>query len=108
MKNMPRPGTNFIGVFIPNEIVGSNRLSLLEKTIFIGMCALAFGDKRECFPTNSYLAEFIGMSPRRVSALIASLKRKGFVTTTIKNHNQRVIQVAEKYALVLKELNQKK
>lgn len=105
---MPRPGTNFLGVLIPNEVIGSDRLSLPEKTIFIGMCALAFGDKRDCFPTNAYLAEFIGMSPSRVSTLIASLKQKGFVTTTIKNHNQRVIQVAEKHALVLKKLNQKK
>ena len=92
---------------IPNEILSSDLLSLMEKLVFFGICSL--GDKNyESFASNRTLGEFFDIDPRRVSEHIASLKKKGFLIVTLKNNNVRLIRVAGKYARKMRAVELKK
>jgi hypothetical protein len=95
---MPRPERDFKGIWIPKEIWLSEQLSLMEKVLFVEIHSL--DNERGCFASNKYFAGFFGIHARRISAHIASLKNKGFITMTIKNQSERVIRVAGKYARV--------
>ena len=68
----------------------------MEKVLFVEIHSL--DNERGCFASNKYFGEFFGIYPRRISAHVASLKAKGFVTITVENQNERVIRVVGKYA----------
>ena len=95
---MERQQRDFKGIWIPKEIWLSDQLSLMEKVLFVEIQSL--DNERGCFASNRYFAEFFEMSDRQIRTHISSLKRKGYVTMTIKNRNERVIRVAGKYARV--------
>jgi len=95
---MEKTQRDFKGVWIPKEIWLSEKLSLMEKVLFVEIHSL--DNERGCFASNRYFAEFFGVSDRQIRTHIASLKRHGFVTVTIKNRYDRVIRTAGKYARV--------
>ncbi|UTD54948.1 helix-turn-helix domain-containing protein [Halomonas sp. MS1] len=68
----------FRGVWIPAEIWLNRELSLQEKVMLIEIDSLQHPQKG-CFKSNKKLAEFFGLSPNRVSEVISSLKKKGWV-----------------------------
>lgn len=98
---MERLGRDFKGVWIPKEIWLSNKLSLIEKVLFVEIHSL--DNERGCYASNRHFAEFFGVSERQIRTHIGSLKTKGFVHVAIKNRNERVIRVAGKYARVRDE-----
>jgi len=89
---------DFKGVWISKEIWLSKELSLMEKVLFVEIHSL--DNKRGCFASNRYFAEFFGVSPRQIATYIASLKQKGFITVTIQNQNERTIHAAGRFARV--------
>src|SRR6266446_6163504 len=95
---MEKTQRDFKGVWIPKEIWLSDKLSLMEKVLFVEIHSL--DNERGCYASNRYFAEFFGVSDRQIRTHIATLKRHGFVTVTIKNRYDRVIRTAGKYARV--------
>src|SRR6185437_10586970 len=89
---------DFKGVWISKEIWLSEQLSLMEKVLFVEIQSL--DNKRGCFASNRYFAEFFSVSPRQIATYVASLKEKGFITVTIQNQNERTIRAAGKFARV--------
>jgi DNA-binding GntR family transcriptional regulator len=89
---MERAQRDFKGVWIPKEIWISDKLSLMEKVLFVEIHSL--DNERGCFASNNHFAEFFGVSGRQIRTYIGSLKEKGFVTITIRNRNERVIRTA--------------
>jgi hypothetical protein len=95
---MEKTQRDFKGIWIPKEIWLSDKLSLMEKVLFVEIHSL--DNERGCFASNRYFADFFGVSDRQIRTRIASLKRHGFVTVSIKNRYDRVIRTAGKFARV--------
>src|SRR2546430_15389000 len=95
---MERTQRDFKGIWIPREVWLSQERSLMEKVLFVEIVSL--DNERGCYASNRYFAEFFGVSPRQISAYIASLKEKGFINVTIQNQNERTIHAAGKYRRV--------
>jgi Helix-turn-helix domain len=89
---------DFKGVWIPKEIWLSDKLSLMEKALFVEIQSL--DNERGCYASNQYFAEFFSISDRQIRTYVASLKAKGFVTVTVHDRNKRVIRAAGKYRRV--------
>lgn len=95
---MEKTQRDFKGIWIPKEIWLSDKLSLMEKVLFVEIHSL--DNERGCFASNRYFADFFGVSDRQIRTHIASLKRHGFVTVSIKNRYDRVIRTAGKFARI--------
>ena len=98
---MEKYSRDFKGVWIPKEIWLSEKLSLMEKVLFVEIHSL--DNERGCFASNRHFAEFFGISERQIRNYVSSLKTKGFVKVTIANRNQRIIRTAGRYARVPEE-----
>lgn len=96
MEEKPRYERDFKGVWIPREIWLSTELSLMEKVLFVEIHSL--DNDRGCFASNRHFAEFFGVSERQIGTYIASLKKKGFIDSTLVNGFERTIRVTGKYA----------
>ena len=92
---------DFKGVWIPREIWLSEKLSLVEKALFVEIHSL--DNERGCYASNRYFAEFFAVGERQIRRYIASLKAAGFVIVTVKNKNDRVIRTAGRYSRVADE-----
>ena len=75
------------GIWIPSAVWESKELSIQEKALL----AKIHGFK-ECFASNGYLAEFLGLSVTRVKALIKSLDDKGYITRTEERQGQMTVK----------------
>jgi hypothetical protein len=95
---MEKTQRDFKGIWIPKEIWLSDKLSLMEKVLFVEIHSL--DNERGCFASNRYFADFFNISERQISTYISSLKGKGFVTVSIRDRNDRTIRTAGKYARV--------
>ena len=73
---------DFKGVWIPKELWLLKDLSLIEKVMLVEIDSLDNEDG--CYATNEYFAEFFGLSRGRVSKIINSLVKRGFVISEIK------------------------
>ena len=96
MEEKPRYERDFKGVWIPREIWLSEELSLMEKVLFVEIHSL--DNERGCFASNRHFSEFFGVSERQIATYIASLKKKGFIESTVVNGFERTIRVTGKYA----------
>lgn len=75
------------GIWIPSAVWESKELSIQEKALL----AKIHGFK-ECFASNCYLADFLGLSVTRVKALIKSLDDKGYITRTEERQGQMTVK----------------
>lgn len=75
------------GIWIPNAVWESKDLSIQEKALL----AKIHGFK-ECFASNGYLADFLGLSVTRVKALIKSLDDKGYITRKEERQGQMTVK----------------
>ena len=75
------------GIWIPSAVWESKDLSIQEKALL----AKIHGFK-ECFASNGYLADFLGLSVTRVKALIKSLDDKGYITRTEERQGQMTVK----------------
>lgn len=81
----------FRGVWIPAEIWLNRELSLQEKVMLIEIDSLQHPQKG-CFKSNKKLAEFFGLSPNRVSEVISSLKKKGWVRVDQIREGKQIVE----------------
>ena len=72
---------NFKGIWIPKEIWLSQELTLQEKVFLVEIDSL--DNEEGCFAGNQYFSDFFGISKVRVSEVINSLVKKGYITSTI-------------------------
>ncbi|RUR51505.1 helix-turn-helix domain-containing protein [Vreelandella populi] len=81
----------FRGVWIPADIWLNRELSLQEKVMLIEIDSLQHPQKG-CFKSNKKLAEFFGLSPNRVSEVISSLKKKGWVSVKQIREGKQIVE----------------
>lgn len=81
----------FRGVWIPAEIWLNRELSLQEKVMLIEIDSLQHPQKG-CFKSNKKLAEFFGLSPNRVSEVISSLKKKGWIRVDQIREGKQIVE----------------
>lgn len=62
------------GIWIPNEVWENPGLSIQEKALLARIHSF-----EECFASNQYLADFLGLSVTRTKELITSLCRNGYL-----------------------------
>lgn len=82
----------FKGIWIPAEVWESKDLTLQEKVFLVEIDSL--NNDKGCFANNNYFAKFFGLSTTRVSLVINSLIKKGFVTSSIlqSEGNKRILK----------------
>lgn len=73
---------DFKGVWIPREIWLDKNLSWSEKLLLVELDSLSTLEKG-CFATNEYFGSFFNLSKDRISKLITSLKKKGYIETEL-------------------------
>lgn len=84
--------TNQFTLYIPSEISSDSNLNLSEMRVLATIKAL--DNEKNCFATNSYIAECLALSVRQVSRVIGSLEKKGYIEIENKNSFKRKIKVA--------------
>ena len=62
------------GIWIPSEVWESKTLSIQEKVLLARIYSF-----KECFASNQYLADFLGLSVTRTKEIITSLVRSGYL-----------------------------
>lgn len=82
---------DFKGVWIPRDIWLDDRLSAIEKVLFIEIDSLS-GGEFGCIKTNETLAEFCQCSVRTITQAISNLKELGLVYVESFNGRQRVLR----------------
>ena len=92
---MARHNRDFKGVWIPKEIWLSDKLSLVEKALFVEIHSL--DNERGCFASNEYFANFFALSTRQIRTHISSLKTKGLISVIVRDRNQRTIRTVGRY-----------
>lgn len=90
---------SFKGVWIPKDIWLSEKLTLQEKVFLVEIDSL--DNDSGCYASNKHFAKFFGLSKGRVSQVISSLQKKGFITVSYqynddKSIEKRVIKVVNK------------
>ena len=101
---------DFKGIWIPREIWVSKEMTMQEKVFLAEIHSL--DNEQGCIASNSYFAEFFGLSKSSVTRVISSLVDKGFckVNLIYKNNKEvdkRVIRTSKygnKEVKVVKEV----
>lgn len=71
----------FKGIWIPADLwFDKNLKNKNELVLYVEIDSLSTKDQT-CFASNKYLADFMGLSPGRVSQLISGLEKKGYIRT---------------------------
>lgn len=84
----------FKGIWIPADIWESKDLTLQEKVFLVEIDSL--DNNIGCYANNNYFAKFFGLSTTRVSLVISSLVKKGYVNSTIleEEGNKRILKTS--------------
>jgi hypothetical protein len=91
---------NFKGIWIPKEIWLSEELTLQEKVFLVEIDSL--DNEQGCFAGNQYFSDFFGVSKVRVSEVINSLVKKGYITSEIiyKEGSKQILKRVLKISLI--------
>lgn len=81
----------FRGIWIPAEVWLSQDMTLQEKVMLVEINSLQHPE-RGCYKSNRALAEFFGLSAPRVTAVIASLAKKGLVHVELVRKGKQVVE----------------
>lgn len=90
----------FKGVWISKDIWLSKDLGWSEKLLLVEIDSLD-GDQG-CFASNEYLANFFGLSKDRISKMVTSLKKKGYISVQLiyregtREIEKRIIRIAKR------------
>lgn len=82
---------DFKGVWIPKEIWLDDRLTALDKVIFVEIDSLDDGETG-CYASNQYLAEFCRCSVTKVSNAVTKLTELGYIETASFDGRKRVLK----------------
>ncbi len=74
---------NLKGLWIPAEILLNKELSDKEK-IILSMIVYLSDETGSCFASNKYIASIVNVTSDRVSKIVSSLKKKGFIEVMLK------------------------
>lgn len=88
---------------IDSRIMRDKNLSTCDIVLYSLLCGLSNNYKNCCYATNSYLAEFLNVSPRSIQNSLFRLKKYGYIVINIKNHNQRKIKTMFNLAIDFRE-----
>jgi hypothetical protein len=81
---MKQQSENFKGVWIPKRIWKNKNLSLLERCLIAEVDALCDSETgKDCYASNTYLAEFFNKSTSVISHAITKLCREGYLERDI-------------------------
>lgn len=91
---------DFKGIWIPKDVWLSEDLTLQEKVFFVEINSLDNEDG--CFANNEYFANFFKVSKVRVSEVINSLVKKGYLASLISKEegNKRILKTLLKDSLI--------
>jgi hypothetical protein len=83
---------DFKGIWIPKVVWLNTKLTLQEKVFLVEIDSL--DNKDGCFASNDYFAKFFGLSKTRVSLVITSLIKKGFINSILirEKGNKRILK----------------
>ncbi|KAA0014409.1 helix-turn-helix domain-containing protein [Billgrantia pellis] len=81
----------FRGVWIPADIWLSQELTLQEKVMLVEIDSLQHPE-RGCYKSNAKLAEFFQLSRNRVSEVISSLAKKGWVRVEQIREGKQIVE----------------
>ena len=88
------------GIWIPIEIWKDKNLSWNEKILFLEIDSYTSNDV-DCFFTNEYIAELLGVNITNASKTLSSLVDKGYVVRTRFDGRKRYIKSALSYSTSL-------
>lgn len=90
------------GIWLSKEILDIPELSIKEKMI-LALSINLYKSNKKCFVSNKGFSKLIEVKPNRVSKLISSLKRKGYIRVKIKyKENSKEIESREIIPIVEK------
>jgi len=81
---------DFKGIWIPKELWLDDKMTLLEKIFIVEIDSL--DNKDGCFASNSYFAKFFKISNSRVSQVINSLIKKGYLKAEYERKGKQIIR----------------
>jgi len=91
----------FKGIWIPKEVWLDENLSWIEKFLLVEIDSL--DNENGCWANNEYFAKFFGVSKDRISRLISSLSKKGYITVEFsykegtKAIEKRIVKITNTY-----------
>ncbi|MDB1690071.1 helix-turn-helix domain-containing protein [Enterococcus casseliflavus] len=91
----------FKGIWIPKEVWLDENLSWIEKFLLVEIDSL--DNEKGCWANNEYFAKFFGVSKDRISRLISSLNKKGYITVEFlykdgtKAIEKRIVRITNTY-----------
>ena len=95
----------FKGIWIPDYLwFDKNLKNKNELCLFVEIDSLTT-DTQPCYASNKYLADFMGLSPGRVSQLISSLEQKGYIKTKKVYSKKNPKQVEKRFMYPVRKLN---
>lgn len=81
---------SFKGIWIPKEILLSKDLTLQEKVFIVEIDSL--DNEKGCFASNKHFSDFFDLSIGRVSQVINSLKKKGYIDIEYIRENKEIVE----------------
>ena len=88
------------GIWIPIEIWKDKNLTWNEKILFLEIDSYTSSDK-DCFFSNEYISELLGISVTNASKAISSLIEKGYIIKTKFDGRKRYVKTALSYSISL-------
>lgn len=85
------------GIWIPIEIWKDKNLTWNEKILFLEIDSYTSSDK-DCFFSNEYISELLGISVTNASKAISSLIEKGYIIKTKFDGRKRYVKTALSYS----------
>lgn len=89
VSNMEEQKREFKGIWIPKEIYLDKRINWSEKILLVEIDSL--DNEKGCFSSNKYFSEFIGVTERAVTGMIAKLKDLGYISQSSFDGRRRVL-----------------
>lgn len=83
---------NFKGVWIPADVWLNTDLSIQEKVMLVEIDSLHACPERGCWAGNDHFAKFFGLSKSRVSEVITSLTKKGYLRVDYQRKGKQIVE----------------
>lgn len=81
---------------VKNEVLHSADMPTTYRIVYMTLESFCYGDKTECFPSNSTIAYLVGKSVRTVQRAIHYLKENGFIEVVHRTGTSNLFTVLKK------------
>lgn len=89
---------DFKGVWVPADVWLNNELSVREKIMLVEIDSLIACPERGCCEGDEHFAKLFGLSELRVSEIISSLAKKGYLRVDCQRKGERTIYLVELFS----------